>query len=226
MADTGIEFKRGLKSKFRINSLKSLDEFEKLSLLLCYGTSCADVRPDAGELLDRFGSFRAVIDATRDELSASEMSESAATFLLLLKECAGAYMLGSLLGRGVEPYSGLIDYLHLTLSAERVEKFLAVYLDSKGLFLTVETLHEGTINRTAVYPRKAIELAIAHRASSVIFVHNHPSGDPTPSSADIELGVALEKAAVAVNLRVIDHIVIGQSGYYSDKESALLKSLR
>ncbi len=206
-----------LKDRFRASSFDAFDDREKLALLLSYSTFARDVRVSAKELQLGFGTVRGVMDATGEELaSLGGLGDTTATFFHLLKEVAGIYLLGSLVGSVLEASLGeLIDYLHLTLSTERVEKFLAVYIDSDDKVVAVDLLHEGTINRTAVYPRKAIERAFARKACSVIFVHNHPSGDSTPSRSDGELAVALERAAASVELRVVDHLIIGRNGHYS-----------
>jgi DNA repair protein RadC len=112
-----------------------------------------------------------------------------------------------------------LDYLNMTLSGERVEKFMAIYMNSKNEVLAVEVLHEGTINQTVVYPRKAIEKAFRHNAHSVIFVHNHPSGDASPSGLDRELAGVLERAAEAVDLVVHDHLIIGRDKHFSAREN-------
>ena len=96
-----------------------------------------------------------------------------------------------------------------------MEKFLAVFLNSKNEVLAIETINEGTINQTAVYPRKVVEEALRHNARSIIFVHNHPSGDATPSKSDITLTKELEKAAKTVDILVHDHIIIGRKGHHS-----------
>jgi DNA repair protein RadC len=117
------------------------------------------------------------------------------------------------------------DYLEFALSGERIEKFLAVYLDSGGFVITVETLFEGTINQTAVYPRKAVEAAFKHGAASLIVAHNHPSGDSTPSESDRLLTQGLVFAARAVDLEVIDHIIIGKGNRFSAREAGWLENI-
>ncbi len=119
-----------------------------------------------------------------------------------------------------KPVSGkeLLEYLNMTLSGERIEKFLAVYLNCANEIIAVETLFEGTINQTAVYPRKVVEKALKHNAHAVIFVHNHPSGDSAPSETDKQLTVVLERAARAIDLNVVDHIIIGRGPHFSARE--------
>ena len=148
------------------------------------------------------------------------ITENTAVLLKLMKDMAGEYLKERMKGKDVIACpEDVLDYLNLTLSGEKVEKFMAIYLNPKNEILGVEILHEGTINQTVVYPRKAIELAFRHNASSVIFVHNHPSGDATPSNVDRQLAKVLDRAALAVDLLVHDHLIVGRDSHFSARES-------
>ena len=147
------------------------------------------------------------------------LGDRSALLIRLAKELSGAYLKERIEGKcAVRSADDVVDYLTHELSGARNEKFLALYLNSKNEIIAVETLQEGTLNQTAVYPRKAIECALAYNARSIIFVHNHPSGDPTPSRADIKLTKELEKAARTVDIVVHDHIVIGKNSHSSIRE--------
>ena len=113
------------------------------------------------------------------------------------------------------------SYYH-ALSGCKNEKFMIIYLTTKNELIEAEIIEEGTINQTAVYPRKVIEGALRHNASALIFVHNHPSGDPTPSQTDRQLTAALEKAALTIDIRVHDHIIIGKNTHFSGREHGWL----
>ncbi len=209
-----------LRSRFVANGFEGFCREEVLELILSYAAPKKDPRLLSGELLKRFKGLRGILDASPDELRQTGFfSESGCVMLKLLKEAAGAYLNERIIGREVlTDAGGLLDYLGLTLSGERIEKFLAVYLNARNEALAIEVLHEGTINQTVVYPRKAIEMAFKHNARAVIFVHNHPSGDPTPSNMDRQLTKVLDRAAAAVDLTVLDHVIIGRSGHYSARE--------
>lgn len=214
------EHRERLKARFMAGGFEGFCKEEVLELILSYAAPKKDPRQLSGELMARFKGLRALLDATPEEIKETGcLNESGCVFLKLLKESAGAYLGERVIGENVIKNAGrLIDYLSLTLSGERIEKFLAVYLNAKDEALAVEVLHEGTINQTVVYPRKVIERAFRHNASAVIFVHNHPSGDPTPSGMDRQLAKALDRAASAVDLNVLDHIIVGRSGHYSIRE--------
>ena len=209
-----------LKERFRKSGLDGFHDYETVELLLTYAIPRRDVKPVAKALVNRFGGLRGVFDATLEELSeVSGVGENAATLVKLIKETAGAYLREGLdRADAIGCSEDVVEYLSFSLSGERVEKFLAIYMNSKNEILGVETLHEGTIDRTHVYPRKAIEKAFKHNARSIIFVHNHPSGDPKPSVSDKKLNDELVKAASAVNILVHDHIIIGRNSFVSGRD--------
>lgn len=215
------EHKRRLKDRFKKGALEGFHDYEILELLLTYAVPKKDIKPLAKSMLNRFRGIRGVFDATVDELKTMEgVGENAVVLIKLIKDVTGVYLKERMMGSDVVRCSkDVLDYLNLTLSGERVEKFLAIYLNARNEVLAVETLHEGTINQTAVYPRKAIEKAFKHNARSVIFVHNHPSGDATPSSVDRQLTRVLDRAALAVDLIVHDHLIIGKNKHFSAREN-------
>ena len=214
------EHRDRLRARFAAHGFDGFCKEEILELVLSYAAPKKDPRLLSEELLKRFKGLRGLLDATPEELGQTGcFAESGYVFLKLLKEAAGAYLNERITGEEIiTDARGLLDYLTLTLSGERIEKFLAVYLNARNEALAVEVLHEGTINQTVVYPRKAIERAFKHNARAVIFVHNHPSGDPTPSGMDRQLTKVLDRAAAAVDLTVLDHIIIGRSGHHSARE--------
>lgn len=218
---TATEHRRSLKARFRKGSLEGFHDYEILELLLLYAVPKKDVKHLAKSMLKRFRGIRGVFDASAEELKTVEgMGENAAVLIKLVKDMTGVYLKERMMGSDVMRCTkDVLDYLNLTLSGERVEKFLAIYLNARNEVLAVETLHEGTINQTAVYPRKAIEKAFKHNARSVIFVHNHPSGDATPSNVDRQLTRVLDRAALAVDLLVHDHLIIGKSKHFSAREN-------
>jgi DNA repair protein RadC len=194
---------------------------EVLERLLSYAVKEKDLANVSSGLMKRFKGLRGVLDASHEELKDSGwVGENGAVFLKFAKEAAGVYLKENMMGKdALKNMKCVLDYLSLTLSGERIEKFLAIYLNSKNEVLSVDVLHEGTINQTVVYPRKAIERAFRHKASGVIFVHNHPSGDCTPSAMDRQLARTLDSAAAAVDLSVVDHIVIGKNRHFSAREN-------
>lgn len=215
------EHRKRLKERFKRGAFDGFYNYEVLELFLTYAVAEKVVNPLAKHLLDRFKGLRGVFDASLEELQAVEgMTENAALLIKLVKDVCGVYLKERMMGKDIIrcPKEAL-DFLNITLSGERIEKFLAIYLNSKNEVISVETLHEGTINQTAVYPRKAIEKAFKYRASAVIFVHNHPSGDANPSDVDLQLTEVLDRAALAVDIIVHDHMIIGRNKHFSAREN-------
>ena len=116
----------------------------------------------------------------------------------------------------------LIDYCHTALAHEKTEQFRILFLDRKNVLIADEVQQRGTIDHTPVYPREVVKRALAHNAAALILVHNHPSGDPSPSRADIEIAKEVQKAAHALGVQVHDHLIIGRAGHTSFKSQGLL----
>lgn len=212
--------RKDLKERFSRATAEGLRNDEVLELILGYAIQKGDVKAVSSRLIERFGGLRGVFEASHEELMAvAGIGETTAVLIRLVKGVSKAFLKDRIIGKdAIRCTRDVLDYLDMTLSGERIEKFLAIYLNARNEVLAVEVLHEGTINQTAVYPRKAIELAFRHNASAIIFVHNHPSGDPTPSGMDRQLTRVLDRAASAVDLIVHDHIVIGRNRHVSMRE--------
>ncbi len=217
---SGREQRKRLKERFRKSPREGLSDSEILELLLSYAMP-GDTAPAARALSQRFKGFRGIFDASMEELESTPgIKGSAAVLVKLFKGIAGMYLQERMMGRDIiRSPKEAIEYLNLMLSGERVEKFLAIFLNARNEVLAVEVLHEGTINQTAVYPRKAIERAFKHNARGIIFVHNHPSGDATPSHVDKQLTKVLDRAALAVDLIVHDHLIIGKGSHFSARDN-------
>lgn len=214
----------GLKSRFMAGSLNGFNGQETIELLLgCIAGGQGDTAV-AKELLQRFKGLRGVLDATPEKLmSVDGVCETRMLLIRFIKEAALEYLREKIaIGDVLRRKDDVLDYLTLKLSGERIEKFLAIYLNAKHEVLAVELLHEGTLHQTAVYPRKFIELAFRHNAYSIIFVHNHPSGHSTPSMHDRRLTTRLAWAASAVGLLVHDHLIIGRNDHFSAREHGWL----
>jgi DNA repair protein RadC len=141
----------------------------------------------------------------------------------LIKELCSEYVAEKLKRRDLlSSPRAVVDFARLKLAALPHEDFMVVFLNAKNEIITYETVHEGTVNRAVVYPRKIIESALAHHAVGLILIHNHPSGHTEPSAEDRAITSAIAAACLPVDIRVLDHVVIGRNGYFSFAEEGLL----
>ncbi|MBI5560461.1 MAG: DNA repair protein RadC [Deltaproteobacteria bacterium] len=219
--DLNAGHRQRLRERFRKAHLEGFHDYEVLELVLTYAIPRRDVKPLAKTLIERFNGLRGVFDASVEELGEVRgVGENAAMMINLIKEVCGEYLKERMMKKDViRSTKDVLQYLDMKLSGNKVEKFLAIYLNSKNEVMGLEVLHEGTIDQTLVYPRKVIENAFKHNARSVIFVHNHPSGDPTPSKNDRSLTEELKKVASAVDIIVHDHIIVGRNGHFSARDA-------
>jgi len=213
-----------LRERFQKTGLEGFHDYEFIELLLTYAIPRKDVKPIAKELIHRFDGIKGIFDASLEELSSlNGIGERTAILIKLLKEGTTLYLKTQIKNKEVlRSPQEVFNFCQYALSGERNEKFAVIYLTTKNEVIDVEVLEEGTVNRTAVYPRKVIEGALRHNASALIFVHNHPSGDPTPSPTDKKLTEDLEKAASAVDIIVHDHLIIGKNAHFSGREHGWL----
>ncbi len=216
--------RRRIKNKFKHQGLEAFHDYEVIELLLTYCIARKDVKPAAKNLLKRFSSIRQVFDASLEELQQiNEIGEHSALLIKLIRASCDYYLRAVITKRDVvSSPRALINYLSASMAPLRDEQFRVVYLNAKNELLHDEIVQEGTIDQTAVYPRKIVERALGAGAVSIILVHNHPSGDPAPSAHDAHLTSALVDATKLLSIRVHDHIIVGRKGYYSFAENSRL----
>ena len=213
-----------LRERFLRTGAKGLQDYELLELLLSYAIPRKDVKPQAKELLRRFGSLAGVLDAPLEEVQEVKgIGPRAAALLRLAKEMGEVY-LGERM-RGVDVLSSpsrVVDFCLFRLKGEGEEKFMVIYLNVKNEVMDYEVIQEGTVDRSVVYPRRVAEKALRRRAASVIVVHNHPSGHPDPSPEDRGITRELVEALRPLEIRLLDHIIVGKRGYFSFRERGIL----
>ena len=213
-----------LRQRFLTGGPGALQDYELLELLLTFAFPYSDVNPLAKRLIEHFGSFNQVFDAPADALmEVTGLREYSAVLIKLVKACSEYALKAEALKRQqISSLSALIDYCRTTMGGLADEQFRVIFLNSQNEVMAEEIVQEGTVNQTVVYPRKVLELALKHKATGLILVHNHPSGNLSPSASDQELTRALVKASKALSLIVHDHLIIGRHGYFSLAEHNLL----
>ncbi len=202
----------------------SLLDHELLEMVLFMAQARRDTKPLARALIARFGSFAATIAAPTAELVQVEgLGESGAAALRVVQAAALRMMRAEVLEKPVlNSWDRLLAYLTAAMARERIEQFRVLFLDSKNRVIADEAQQKGTVNHTPVYPREVVRRALELQSTAIILVHNHPSGDPTPSRADIEMTAEIKAAAGALGIAVHDHLIIGNGRHLSMRREGLL----
>ena len=213
-----------LRNRFLQGGAAALQDYELLELLLTFAIPYSDVKPLAKGLIAHFGSVNQVLDASASALMEfTGLREYSAVLIKLVKACSEHYLKAEALKRQpLKSLATLVDYCRTAMGGLSDEQFRVIFLNSQNEIIAEEIVQEGTVNQTVVYPRKVLELALKHKATGLILVHNHPSGSLTPSAADQELTRTLVKASHALNLTVHDHLIISRQGYFSLAEQNML----
>ena len=215
---------RRLRERF-LNSPESLPDYELLELLLTLGKRRGgDMKRLAKELIDEFGSFGAVLHADPERLRDFKgIGAVTAAALASVRVAAVRLVRAKVLNRSVvSSWTDLLDYCQASMAHKQKEHFRILFLDRRNAVIADEVQQEGTVDRTPVYPREVVQRALKLGASALILVHNHPSGDPTPSAADIEITRQVADAAERLGISVHDHLVIGQGRHASFRSLGLL----
>lgn len=213
-----------LRCRFREHGLENFQDYEVVELLLLYVARQKDMKPVARSLIERFGFFQAILDAPEEELvSVDGLGDSGVTLIKLIKAAAARYLKqSSEINITPQNIAELIEYCRLKMGALPHEQFRLMSLNASFAIVSEDVIAEGTIDQATVYPRKVVEMALKHGATTLIFVHNHPSGDVTPSEMDKIITRSLVLATRTVGVIVYDHIIVSQSGHFSFLEQSLL----
>lgn len=219
-----LDHRQRLRSRFLEGGASAMPDYEILELALFAAIPRRDVKPLAKQLIAHFGSFAEVIAAPIDRLMEIKgVGESVATHLKIVEAAALRLTKTQVLGKpALTSWAALIDHCTATMARSQTEEFRTLFLDRKNILIADEVQAKGTVDHTPVYPREIVKRALELGASAIILVHNHPSGDPTPSRADIEMTRQIADAAKALRIAVHDHLVIGRSGHVSFKAMGLL----
>lgn len=213
-----------LRARFLRAGVNGLNDYELLELVLARALRRGDVKPIAKDLIRRFGGFAEVLSADIDRLKEiNGVGDAVALEIKIVHAASLKAVRERVLQRPViSSWTELMSYCRAAMADERVEQFRILFLDKKNILIADEVQNRGTVDHTPVYPREVVKRALELAASAIILVHNHPSGDPTPSRADIDMTQQIVRAAGALSIRVHDHIIVGKKSEASFKSLGLL----
>jgi DNA repair protein RadC len=217
--------RKRLRERFNQSGLGAFLDYEIVELLLTLGTARKDCKRQAKEAIKRFKNLRGVLEAPPEELQKIKGITAHNVFVIkFMQEVAREFLREQVLDK---PYCRssreVFDYLYHSMRDLKKEVFKVMFLDSQNRVVEIEDLFEGTLNASAVYPREIVQSAVRHHAAALIFVHNHPAGNPQPSDNDKQITQDLVLAGNIMQIKVLDHIVIGENRYFSFADAGLIE---
>lgn len=213
-----------LRERFLQGGAAAMPDYEMLELILFRAIPRQDVKPLARRLLEHFGDFNRVLTAPASRLQdVSGVGPAVVTELKIVEAAAQRLARARVMHRPVlTSWQALLDYCHTAMAHHPIEQFRVLYLDRKNVLIADEEQARGTVDHVPVYPREIVRRALELNASALILVHNHPSGDPTPSDSDITMTAKVAQAADSMGITVHDHLIIGRSRELSFRSEGLL----
>ncbi|KIC10323.1 hypothetical protein RA19_11430 [Leisingera sp. ANG-M1] len=213
-----------LRDRFMTGGAAAMPDYELLELVLFRSIPRRDVKPLARQLLDTFGDFNRVVTASPERLATVKgIGDAVITDLKVLEAAAHRMARARVMQRQViSSWDALLDYCHTTMAHRETEQFRILFLDRKNVLIADEEQARGTVDHVPVYPREVAKRALELNASALILVHNHPSGDPTPSDSDISMTEQIQVALTALGITLHDHLIIGKSTELSFRAHGLL----
>nr|WP_170162762.1 DNA repair protein RadC [Pacificibacter maritimus] len=216
--------KKNLQDRFVDGGAQAMPDYELLELVLYRSLPRTDVKPIAQDLIDKFGDYNRVLSAPIQRLvEVAGVDDGVARDLKVIEASAHRLARAKVMQRPViSSWDAVLDYCHTTMAHRETEHFRVLYLDRKNVLIADEEQSKGTVDHVPVYPREVVKRALELNASALILVHNHPSGDPTPSDADITMTSQIRDAADALDIHLHDHLIIGKSTELSFRSTGYL----
>ena len=212
-----VGHRKRLREKFIKSGLTGFADYEVVELLLSLGTPRKDCKPLAKEAIKKFKTLRGVLSASMEELQQIKgIGPHSAFGIKLMQDVAREYLKEQIIDKPVfQSSQEIFDYLYHSMRDLKKEVFKVIYLTSQNQIIDTSDLFGGTVNSAAVVPRQIVEQALAHNAAALIFAHNHPTGVCEPSESDKDITRDLVFAAGTVQIKILDHLIIGNNRYYS-----------
>ena len=219
-----VAHRERLRTRFMESGHRALADYELLELVLFRAIQRRDVKPVARRLLEIFGDFNHVISAPVERLrTVKGVGEAVVRELKIVEAAAHRLARAKVIGKpALSSWSDLMEYCKVTLAHQATEQFRILFLDRRNVLIADEDQQRGTVDHVPVYPREVVKRALELNASAIILVHNHPSGDPTPSDTDIAMTERIHAATDAVGITLHDHVIIGKAGDTSFRSLGLL----
>jgi DNA repair protein RadC len=213
-----------IRERFLKSKKGSLSDEELLEMILFWSIPRKDVKPLAKILINSFGNIAGIFNASNEKLSAiGKLSKNTIVNILLVKEILDKILHGQIIQKNIlSSWSSLIDYLKVSMGSSKTEEFRILFLNKKNILIADEIQPYGTVDQTPIYPREVIKKALFYEASAIILVHNHPSGNPRPSNADISVTRQIMEACRTINITIHDHVIVTSDEIYSFKSNLLL----
>ncbi len=221
---TYLGHRERLRDRFKTGGPDALPDYELLEMVLFRAIKRGDTKPLAKALLARFGSFAEVISAAPERLmEVKGCGPAVATELKLIQAAALRLARGAVVNRpALTSWNAIIEYCRSAMAFDEIESFRLLFMDKKNQLIADEVQQTGTVDHTPVYAREVIKRALELSATAIIMVHNHPSGDPTPSMADIDMTKLIIAAGDKLGILVQDHIIIARNGHVSFRNLQLI----
>jgi len=218
------DHRKRLRTRFIEGGANAMPDYELLELVLFRAIPRQDVKPLAHQLMAEFGDFNRIVSAPPDRLCRIKgVGDAVICELKIVEAAAQRLARAKVLNKQVlSSWDALLDYCHTTMAHRETEQFRVLFLDRKNVLIADEEQAKGTVDHVPVYPREVAKRALELNASAIILVHNHPSGDPTPSQSDIDMTGQIEMACSALGLTLHDHLIVGKSRELSFKSAGYL----
>jgi DNA repair protein RadC len=224
----GEGHRQRLRDRFLADGLGGFHDYEIVELLLTLGTPRRDCKDAAKAAMERFKTLQGVLEASASALQQVPGIGPRNLFgLRLIKAVADRYLEKKVIGTDpVQNSAELFDFLYHRIRDAKRERFMVLFLDAKNRVTDIETMFVGTLTGSSVYPREVVAAALERHAAALIFVHNHPSGDPVPSAEDLALTRQLLFACGSVGITVHEHLIVGDNRYFSFADQGVIRRLR
>ena len=224
MANQNEGHRQRLRHKFLKSGLDGFHDYEIIELLLTLGTPRKDCKSVAREALKKFGTLKSVLEADPSKLKEIKgIGDNNVFGLKITQAVSRRFLADRIMDQDfMRSSEEVIEYLKHNLRDKTREIFMVIYLNGRNQILQMEELFEGTLTTSAVYPREVVKRALDHAAAALVFVHNHPSGNPNPSQDDLTITKKLKEAAQAIDVSVHDHLIIAGNDVYSFADHGLI----